>query len=85
MEKPVDIHAMIAMDMTILETKDLRRKAKKRGHGESHRPRVRIGESQNPRKRPSEKGRKGHGESHRPRVSNGESQLPVREEIGESQ
>ena len=48
MEKPVDIHAMIAMDMTILETKDLRRKAKKRGHGESHRPRVRIGESQNP-------------------------------------
>ena len=51
MEKPVDIHAMIAMDMTILETKDLRRKAKKRGHGESHRPRVRIGESQNPKKK----------------------------------
>ena len=51
MEKPVDIHAMIAMDMTILETKDLRRKAKKRGHGESHRPRVRIGESQKPVKK----------------------------------
>ena len=32
-EKPVDIHAMIAMDMTILETKDLRRKAKKEGMG----------------------------------------------------
>ena len=58
MEKPVDIHAMIAMDMTILETKDLRRKAKKRGHGESHRPRVRIGESQKPVKKKKDLRRK---------------------------
>ena len=54
----MDIHAMIAMDMTILETKDLRRKAKKRGHGESHRPRVRIGESQKPVKKKKDLRRK---------------------------
>ena len=48
-----------------------------KGHGESHRPRVRIGESQKPVKEKKDlrrKAEKGHGESHRPRVRIGESQ-----------